>query len=201
MKNFGGQKNLVSGLIQASYQSAFELDATLPANEVEFESTYEAGRASLIETSAKLEALLIRILTEFGKLKKQLEKYNKLEDLALQQDVGHQLNALVNENFLVETPVELLGEFPRYFSAISQRLEKYPGQKARDAEYSAMLQQWWLRYEERKSLFHGQHKSSDALEEFRWMLEELRVSLFAQVLGTRYPVSEKRLEKAWKAIE
>ena len=201
MKNFGGQKNLVSGLIQASYQSAFGLDSTLPANKVEFESTYEAGRVSLIKTSTKLEALLIRILTEFGKLKKQLEKYNKLEDLALQQDVGHQLNALVNENFLEETPVELLGEFPRYFSAISQRLEKYPGHKARDAEYSAMLQQWWLRYEERKSLFHGQHKSSDALEEFRWMLEELRVSLFAQVLGTRYPISEKRLEKAWKAIE
>ncbi len=201
MKNFGGQKNLVSWLIQASYQAAFKLDTTLPANAVEFESTYEAGRASLIETSAKLEALLITILTEFGRLKKHLEKYKNLEDLALQQDIGQQLNALVNENFLVETPVELLGEFPRYFSAITQRLEKYPGQKTRDAQYSAMLQQWWQRYEERKSLFHRQHKSSVALEEFRWMLEELRVSLFAQVLGTRYPVSEKRLDKAWKAIE
>ncbi len=201
MKNFGGQKNLVSGLIQASYQAAFELDTDLPANAEEFETIYERGRASLIETSSKLEALLISILTEFGRLKKSLEKYKNLDDLALQQDIGQQLTALVNESFLVETPVELLGEFPRYFAAISQRLDKYPSQKTRDAQYSAMLQQWWQRYEERKSLFYGQHKSSVALEEFRWMLEELRVSLFAQVLGTRYPVSEKRLDKAWKAIE
>ncbi len=201
MKNFGGQKNLVSGLIQASYQAAFDLNNRLPATAEEFESIYEAGRSLLIETSNKLEALLIRILVDFGSLKKTLEKYKKLEDLKLRQDIGQQLDALVYDSFLVDTPVELLGEFPRYFAAITQRLEKYPGQKNRDTQYAAMLQQWWQRYEERKALFQGQHKSSPALDEFRWMLEELRVSLFAQVLGTRYAVSEKRLEKAWKAID
>jgi ATP-dependent helicase HrpA len=120
--------------------------------------------------------------------------------MKLQQDISDQLNALVHEGFLAHTPIWQLKEYPRYIAAIEQRLEKYPRQKEKDGQWVDMLRTWWRRYEEKLALFHGQHKSSESLDDFRWMLEELRVSLFAQALGTRYPVSEKRLEKAWREI-
>ena len=200
MKGLGGRDALVVALIQASYQAAFQLDQRLPQDRDEFEEVYNAGRPELIETSTRLESLMYKILKIYGTLSVNLSRFKALEELTLQQDIASQLKSLVYNGFLAETPVEILAEFPRYFSAIELRLEKYPRQKQKDKELSAMLQAWWVRYEERLNLFRGQHKSSAELENFRWMLEELRVSLFAQALGTRYPISEKRLEKAWAEI-
>jgi len=64
-----------------------------------------------------------------------------------------------------------------------------------------VLQHWWKKYSNMVMLYKNQHKNAATLSHLRWMIEELRVSLFAQTLGTRYPISEKRLEKAWKSHE
>jgi len=201
MKAFGGRDALAEDLIMGCYQSAFRLFETLPADRAGFDSIYEAGRTRLIETSEQLESLLYRILSGHAGISKALKKFNSPADMALQQDVSAQVDALVHEGFLAHTPVEQLREYPRYFQAIEQRLERYPSQRDKDIQWSNLLQLWWQRYQEKQQIFSNQHKSSEALEAFRWMLEELRVSLFAQALGTRFPVSEKRLEKAWQDID
>jgi ATP-dependent helicase HrpA len=200
MKPFGGRDALAEDLIMGCYQSAFRLFDYLPASRADFDFIYEEGRARLIETSEKLESLLYRILSSHAGIIKELKKINAPADLILQQDVSAQVDALVHKGFLAQTSVEQLREYPRYFQAIEQRLEKYPRQRVKDSQWSNLMQVWWQRYHEKCQLFHNQHKSSQALESFRWMLEELRVSLFAQALGTRYPISEKRLEKAWQDI-
>jgi len=64
-----------------------------------------------------------------------------------------------------------------------------------------VLQHWSGKYSSLVTLYKNQHKNTATLSHLRWMIEELRVSLFAQTLGTRYPISEKRLEKAWKSLE
>lgn len=201
MKPFGGRDALAQQLVQAAYQSAFQLDQVIPRDKDAFEQHYEAGRALLSETSMRLEVLLYKTLKGFSLAISSLKKHKQNGDVLLQQDINNQLDALLYDGFLAQTPLEVLKEYPRYMEAIVQRLEKYPRQQDKDRQWSQMLQGWWDRYKEKSALYEGQYKDSQALEDFRWMLEELRVSLFAQALGTRYPVSEKRLEKAWAEIE
>ena len=102
------------------------------------------------------------------------------------------------KRFLLQTPWGPLQHFVRYLKAITARLEKYRSDPTRDAarlsELRPLEQRYWRLVAERKGM-------SDArLQEFRWLLEELRVSFFAQELRTPQPVSVKRLEKAWAQL-
>ncbi|OPF31358.1 ATP-dependent helicase [Pseudomonas aeruginosa P47] len=92
-------------------------------------------------------------------------------------------------------------EYPRYLKAIEQRLDKVAGQVQRDRVWSGELGELWAQYQARLAK-HAQEGKRDAeLQVYRWMLEEYRVSLFAQQLGTRLPVSDKRLAKQWSQVE
>ena len=100
-----------------------------------------------------------------------------------------------------ETPAEWLREVPRYLKAIEQRFDKIAAQLQRDRVWTAELSAAWEQYQARAAK-HAQEGKRDAeLVLYRWMLEEYRVSLFAQQLGTRMAVSDKRLSKQWSAVE
>ena len=96
-----------------------------------------------------------------------------------------------------DSPWERLREFPRYLQAIEQRLEKLGRDPRRDAQLAAEIAPLEARYRERVKAERGLRPPGE--DEFRWMLEEFRVSLFAQQLGTRATVSARRLEDAWVA--
>jgi ATP-dependent helicase HrpA len=114
-------------------------------------------------------------------------------------DIRSQLAWLVPAGFLLHTPAAQLREFPRYMQAIEQRLEKAKADARRDAQLAAEVAPLESRYRERVKAERGAlPPGGDA---FRWMLEELRVSLFAQQLKTRVPVSAKRLADAWAERE
>jgi ATP-dependent helicase HrpA len=87
-------------------------------------------------------------------------------------------------------------ELPRY-RGTERRLAKYPGNPDRDARHGASMGQWWTRYRERIDRNQKAGRLEPELEDFRWLLEELQVSLFAQELRTPFPVSLKRVAKAW----
>jgi len=110
-------------------------------------------------------------------------------------DIRAQLGWLVPAGFLLTTPWERLAEFPRYLQAIEQRLEKVNLNPKRDAQLAAEIAPLESRYRERVQTERGLRAPGD--DEFRWLLEEFRVSLFAQQLGTRTRVSARRLEEAW----
>jgi ATP-dependent helicase HrpA len=115
-------------------------------------------------------------------------------------DVRAQLARLVYKGFLSSTPWERLHDLSRYLKAAQVRLDKYPKDPERDAKHAASIAGMWKRYEERAVKLKKAGESDPRLEEFRWRLEELRVSLFAQELKTPYPVSFKRLDKLWAEI-
>ena len=122
----------------------------------------------------------------------------KLSAVVPSLDAAQQLQRLVPKRFLTATPYAQLQHFPRYLKAITARLEKWRGDPARDAarmvELKPQEQRYWRLVAERKG-------ATDArMQEFRWLLEELRVSFFAQELRTPQPVSIKRLEKAWSQV-
>jgi len=110
-------------------------------------------------------------------------------------DIRAQLAWLVPAGFLLTTPAERLREFSRYLQAIEQRLEKLPRDPRRDGQLAAEIAPIEARYRTRVKAERGLIPPGD--DEFRWMLEEFRVSLFAQQLGTRARISARRLQDAW----
>jgi ATP-dependent helicase HrpA len=118
----------------------------------------------------------------------------------VKREVEEQYARLLPKRFFTSTPWERLQHVPRYLKALRMRLEKYPGSPDRDARHAPQVQELWQRWEARVHAARKAEGASEALEDFRWLIEELRVSLFAQELKTPFPVSAKRLEKAWAEL-
>ena len=116
-------------------------------------------------------------------------------------DIKQQLANLVYPSFVRETPGEWLKEIPRYLKAIEQRLDKVGSQVQRDRVWTGELTAAWQQFQARAAKHAQEGKRDPELVLYRWMLEEYRVSLFAQQLGTKMAVSDKRLAKQWSQVE
>lgn len=190
-------EELKSDLLTAIADRAFIGDDPLPRTEKEFARQRERAKTRLPAVAQGLARLAGEIFAEYHTLNQRLA--GRLP-APLVQDIRAQLAQLVRKNMFSETPWEQLGHFPRYLRAIGQRIDKYPGHAERDARHAADLKAWWQRYEERLETQRKAGRIDPRLTAFRWMLEEMRVSLWAQGLKTPYPVSWKRLEKAWQEL-
>jgi ATP-dependent helicase HrpA len=112
-------------------------------------------------------------------------------------DIRSQLEDLVYPGFLSDLEADRLQHYPRYFRAIEERLRQLEQDPARDAQRLALVEPWWHRY---LDALAGGAAYDERMDEYRWLIEEYRVSLFAQRLGTKAKVSEKRLADAWNRV-
>jgi ATP-dependent helicase HrpA len=136
------------------------------------------------------------VLVEYAAATRKLKDAKAPKDVA--DDVTAQLQRLVPKRFVAGTPWLQMQHCPRYLKGVVMRLDKLRGDPARDAQRLAELRPLEQRYLRRLAELKGQ---TDArLDDFRWQLEELRISLFAQELRTPQPVSVKRLEKTWAQL-
>ncbi|MBP9803327.1 MAG: ATP-dependent RNA helicase HrpA [Candidatus Accumulibacter sp.] len=146
--------------------------------------------------------LVGQILADWHALQKKLPGFKAFGGTL--PDVEGQMARLISKRFIVDTPFERLQQYPRYLKAIGLRLDKLkaggPPAVARDARLLAELAPLWANYERRASVLARQGMVDAQLEQFRWLLEELRVQLFAQELRTPVPVSSKRLQKMWEGF-
>ena len=115
-------------------------------------------------------------------------------------DIRAQLQRLVYKGFFSATPWEQLQHLPRYLKVMTIRLDKYPANPERDEKHAASIAEFAKLYQERSDKLRKAGAAEPALEDFRWQLEELRVSLFAQELRTPFPVSAKRLKRLWESL-
>ena len=118
----------------------------------------------------------------------------------MREELNRQLRNLVYPGFLNETLWERLQHVPRYLKGMDLRLDKYPGNPERDMRHAAIIAGFWQQYERRLEKHRKAGIDDPALTEFRWQIEELRISLFAQELKTPHPVSVKRLQKLWEEV-
>jgi ATP-dependent helicase HrpA len=188
----GTADELKTQIIDVALDRAFLLDP-LPNDETTFKRRIEEGRGRLTLIANEVARLAGTILLEFGAATRKIKDTKNAPDATA--DCTTQLQRLMPKNFMAATPWPQLQHYARYLKAITQRLDKYRADPARDAQRLAELkpqeQRYWRLVAERKG-------AQDArMLEFRWLLEELRVSFFAQELRTPQPVSIKRLEKAW----
>jgi ATP-dependent helicase HrpA len=170
--------------------------AELPWDEPSFKVLYEQVRAELIDTVFTVTAVVERILASTRRIEKQLKGTTSLALISALNDVKSQLEQLVYPGFVARTGYAQLSQLPRYLSAIEKRLEKLPGNVQRDAQHMAAVQALEDDYDDAVSALLPGRRAGAELSQVRWMIEELRVSLFAVELGTAYSVSEKRIRTA-----
>ena len=188
----GTLEELREQIISVALDRAFLLDP-LPTDEFAFKKRVDEGRGRLTLICTEVARLAATILVEYAVAARKIKDTKNAPEATA--DASQQLARLVPKKFLSVTPWGALQHFARYLKAITARLEKYRTDPARDAARLAELrpleQRYWRLVAERKGVM------DERLQEFRWLLEELRVSFFAQELRTPQPVSVKRLEKAW----
>ena len=191
----GSQEELRDQLINAGLERAC-LQAPLPVDAEAFNKRRDEGKARLNLLVNEIARLVGQILAEYHVLPKKLQGIKV--HAAAHADMQTQLQTLIDKHFVAEQNYAQLAHFPRYLKAMQVRLDKLRADPARDAR---MLADWqsaaapWQRAQ--KGGRHGDPK----MDEYRWLLEELRVSLFAQELKTPMPVSVKRLQKVWELMQ
>jgi len=167
-----------------------------PTDRASFLARRDETRGKLALIAQELARLVTTIVQEAAALPKRLAAARGFA--ASCADIVEQLARLFPRGFITATAPAQLAHYPRYLKAIALRLEKLKGEPARDAQRLAEitpLQTAFLR-----ELAARKGRADARLDEFRWLLEELRVSLFAQELRTPVPVSVKRLQKVWDAL-
>ncbi|MBL8377483.1 MAG: ATP-dependent RNA helicase HrpA [Burkholderiales bacterium] len=193
---FGGERELATQLIDAGLARAC-LAAPLPRTESEFSVRLKEGRERLNLITQEIAALVARILEAHHAAQKKLAGAKAF--VQAHQDMQAQLERLLPKNFIVALAWERLAQVPRYLEALTLRIDRLRADSARDTRLMTEMAPL-LQNHQRRSLEVARAGATDArLDEFRWLLEELRVSLFAQELRTPMPVSVKRLQKAWDA--
>jgi ATP-dependent helicase HrpA len=165
-----------------------------------FAARLAARRGALAAAAEEVARLAGGILDQYQTLRKRLADATQVNWLDAVRDIRSQVDGLVFRGFLGRVPYERLRDCPRYLHAAAQRLDRLLHAAARDRERMEALGPLARRWAERAAAIGAAGRRDPRLEEIRWMIEELRVSLFAQQLGTAYPVSVKRIEVRWKEL-
>ena len=189
----GSQEELRDQIIQKAIDIAC-LQDPLPHDAASFNKRKDEGKGRIGLLINEIARLVGSILAEFHGMPKRL---NGLAQ-AVAADMQAQLAGLVHKRFIADNEYSQLAHFPRYLKAMNIRLEKLRGNPSRDAQ---LMAEWQNAASQFQRISKQPGKSNDPrMTEFRWMLEELRVSLFAQELRTPMPVSAKRLQKVWESM-
>ncbi len=169
-------------------------------NEALFRRRIDERRGELMSRADEALRLLTAILGGYQALRRQLSSITQINWMASIADLKQQLDRLVFHGFLQHTPYHQLQHFPRYLKAMTLRLDKLQHAASRDLQWLREMQGLYRQWQERDEKCCNCGKQDPRVDELRWAFEELRVSLFAQELGTAYPVSIKRLEKRWREL-
>ncbi|SPA16395.1 ATP-dependent helicase [Cupriavidus taiwanensis] len=196
----GTQEMLREQIVMLALERAC-MQAPLPRNEAEFSARKDEGRTRLSLLAQEIARLAGAILAEYAGLPRKLLQAKPFP--GAHADMEAQLGRLMGKRFIDETPYTQLVHFPRYLKGIAMRVDKLKGDPARDSqrmqEMAPLVQQW--QRAEKQLRTQGRGGEDARLEEFRWMLEELRIALFAQELRTPVPMSVKRLQKVWESMQ
>ena len=201
-RDMGKVDALVEDILLASLDSCIlDGETPLPRDGAALASLAERKRGDWAAHAERLARLTLDILKLWHGLQKRFKGKIDLAQAVALTDIKAQLANLVYPGFVRETPGEWLKEYPRYLKAVEQRFEKIGAQLQRDRVWSGELAGYWEQYQARLKKHQQEGKRDPELTAYRWMLEEYRVSLWAQQLGTKMAVSDKRLNKQWSQVE
>jgi ATP-dependent helicase HrpA len=192
---FGTQQELQQQILATAFDRCC-LNDPLPTNDAEFIARGREAKNRLLLIAQEIARLVLSILSEYHAVQKSLPQLKT--NLAVDRDVRAHLEWLLHKRFIADTPYDRLQHVPRYLKAINLRIEKLRSNPARDAQCMAQIQPLTQAWQTIRQAQQG--RTNPRVDDFAWLLQELRVSLFAQELKTPVIVSVKRLEKMLAGI-
>lgn len=197
----GQPRTLRQQLTDLLAERAFLEGIEMPRNATAFEEAIRRSRERMLQVVAETTKLIEPLLAAYQKVRLELDGRPPRSGEAAWADMQTQLAELTSDDFLVETPWEQLVNLPRYLQGMLVRVDRLrTGGAARDAQGMHELAPYLAACRERRDVHYQRGVIDGELTAFRWMLEEFRISLFAQQLGTATRVSPKRLDAQWKRV-
>jgi len=185
---------LITDLVQRSLVDTAG-DLSEIRNPRQFEALCVRARSEIGNTQLTLAAILNEFLPLYGKLASDLHGRLETRRPEVFSDISSQFEDLLYPGFLADLESGRLQHYPRYIKAIGERLAQLEQDPQRDTRRMEQIERWWLRY---LQALEAGRVYDEYMDDYRWLVEEYRVSLYAQRLGTAEKVSEKRLADAWK---
>ena len=200
LRNVLTPDELREDMILAIADRAFIGEDDLPRSNAEFMKLKQRARTRLPAVSEAMARQAHAIATEF-QLLQQKQANMPVSGNRLKRDLEQQVGLLVHKHSFSQTPWQHLQHIPRYLKALRLRIEKHPSNPDRDGKNAGSVGLLWQKWQDKVNALQQAHLTvSEDLLAYRWLIEELRVSLFAQELKTPFPISIKRLEKTWQDI-
>lgn len=197
----GSKQDLLQDLLDASIQTTFlsQPAASWPRDAQALHQLIEQQQANWVPNTTRTAQQLKTALQAQAALAAQLKGQVSLASALAIQDMQRQLQRLFAPGF-IQTAGPWLQHYPRYLQAIEIRLEKCARDRIKDQRLATELEDLWQRWDLHYQALYQQGCASPQLADYRWLIEEYRVSLYAQQLGTSQTVSAPRLEQAWKKL-
>lgn len=193
------QSDLVDLIVDRAF---FTEKAAYPRSLAQYQARLQEARGNLAAATQDVIAIVTPMFAKYGELRRALADSKSPPFAYAVADVKAQIEALTGPNFLTRTPWPWLLQYPRYFEAITRRLKKLMSTGIpKDQKAMSQVTPCIARYQRRAAEQAQRELFDPELDLYRWMIEELRVSLFAQELGTAIPVSDVRLEKQWEKVK
>jgi ATP-dependent helicase HrpA len=200
--NVGSVDSLLDQILNLAVERAFMNDP-LPVNAEQFSERLQAGKPRLALIAQEITKHALAALQAHADLQKKLAQA-KAASTAAHTDIQSQVQGLIFAKFVSDTPYSQLVHFPRYLKAIAMRIDKLRSNSGRDAQcqkdWESVARPWQKLVQGSRGSAAYAMAEDQALTDFRWQLEELRVALYAQELKTPTPMSLKRLEKILSSL-
>ncbi|MBI1348087.1 ATP-dependent RNA helicase HrpA [bacterium] len=188
-------------LLELIAERAFLTRELWPRTQADFGLAVATGKPLLPTAAAEVVRAIQPLFESYGQIRKIWQRTNHPQFASTRQDIHDQLSQLLRPGFLSRIPWPWLIHLPRYLRAIVRRLDKLTaGGGPRDLQQLPTVLPLWNRWKEREQQCVARGQFDPELETYRWMLEEFRVHVFAQELGTAVSVSQKRLDKQWTLV-
>ena len=197
---YGGVAALLADCVACAVDKLVA-DAGGPAWDAEsYAKLRDRVRADLHDATADVVAKVERVLAAWQRVEATLSSTTSLPLLPALTDIRQQVAALVHAGFVGEVGWARLPDLVRYLRAVERRQEKLPHNVNRDRELMLSVHELTTEYADAVAALPADRRDAAEVLNIRWMLEELRVSYFAQTVGTAYPVSDKRIRRALAAL-
>jgi ATP-dependent helicase HrpA len=200
--NVGSVEGLIEQILNLALERAFMIDP-LPINPEQFAERLQAGKARFALIAQEISRHALNALQAHADLQKKIAQAKAASPSAY-ADIQTQMQALIVPKFVAEIPYGQLVHVPRYLKAIAMRIDKLRTNPSRDAQcqkdWESVARPWQKLLQGNRGSASYAMTEDQALQDFRWQLEELRVALYAQELKTPSPMSLKRLEKVLASL-
>jgi ATP-dependent RNA helicase HrpA len=199
--NIGSKEELIDEIINLALDDTFLYEDEPIRKKDHFYATLSQNKQNLLMNGEKICILLEVILKKQMQVLSRLSESDILQHVDTVADIEDQMNYLIFNGFIDDVPNKYLFQYPRYLDSILKRIEKLENGQEKDRQNRLLIEEHWNRIKKLVDNAYETDGFTTSLYDYRWMIEELRISLFTQELGTTVPVSIKRMGKMWSKLQ